>query len=86
MIKLFDITDNYSVQQYEKIASVLSFFEASTMIVYTSNWYITIACIDVVTAAMLRSKLHRVMDWDIQMSEGRRNKTRHYLKLRFFRE
>lgn len=88
MRPLFRLTDPYSIEQYRLITKLLRKFPDSTMIVYQSNWYITVACWDFYTASEVRAKLMRLTkpSWQIEIAPGRKNKVRHYLSIQLLRE
>ena len=85
MPKLFTLSDAKSLEQYYDIQRVLKKYDDVTMIAYQSNWYIVIACLDWFTASEVRARLLNIKQWEIDISPGRKNKIRHYLRIRLER-
>jgi hypothetical protein len=86
--KSFRITDEYSQKQFSLIQSVLKQYPDLCLVVYTSNWYITIACADFYFASEIRAKLMKLTRpiFNIDMRPGKKNTVRHYLRVQFHRE
>lgn len=83
---LFRLSDPHSIQQYHEVRKVLAEFGGDVVVVYQSNWYIVMACLDEYVARTVRGKLSRIKRWDIEIRPGRKNKDRYYLRLKFIRE
>lgn len=84
--ELFRLTEEYALQQYSIIMGVLNQYPDAAMIVYQSNWYIHIACLDWYVASEIRCKLSRKIDWEMDIAPGRKNTVRHYIRIKLLRE
>lgn len=81
MLRSFAITEPYQVVQFNVIARILYDYRKKCIIAYTSNWYVTVACIDEVTAKLIQAKINTADDWDIELRPGKKNRY-HYLQIK----
>lgn len=86
MKALYRVTDPVAYAQFKKVHAVLKQHGPDVMVVYQSNYYMVIACIDIELSRTVRAQLSRVnYDWDIDNRPGKKSKY-HYLKLTFNKE
>ena len=84
---MFRITEPYSIDQLKVIKRVLRSHGESVRIVYQSNWYLVVACINLELARTVRAQLNRDLDyhWDMETRQGRKSKHQ-YIQIKFNRE
>jgi hypothetical protein len=83
---MFRVTEPYSIEQLKAIKGVLRKHGESVQIVYQSNWYIVVACLDLELARTVRAQLNRNMYhlWHMEIRQGRKT-DHHYIQIKFNR-
>lgn len=84
MRRSFPVTDPIVLPQYTSILQFLYKYIPKIEVIYHSNWYMIIACIDEATAKSIQSKLSKKGKWITEVRKGLKNKY-YYIKLQFIK-